>query len=169
MKRRDVLIAAGGLGAVSMINAPRLWAATSTDSTISSPTLVLWREGQKGQRLEVRGRVADSLHKPIEGAQVGVRHCDLDGNYSGAYEGVMSTNKRGEYILRTAMPGTYGRPRHIHVTVSHPQSGYEYTEIVFRGDEMLDEESQKNGIVLETVRLNDTEVLVGNFDIVLEG
>ena len=39
--------------------------------------------------------------------------------------------------------------------------------MVFRGDEVLDKEHQQFGIVLETVRLNDQEVLVGNFDIIL--
>jgi protocatechuate 3,4-dioxygenase beta subunit len=133
----------------------------------SAHILVLWRDGQTGQRLEVRGRVADAARKPLQDAVVSVRHAGPDGEYSGVYEGVMKTNARGEYVLRTALPGSYGRPGHIHVSVSHPSAGYEYTEIVFRGDVKLDEQDQKFGIVLETVRLNGIEVLVGNFDIVL--
>ena len=96
-----------------------------------------------------------------------MRHSGTDGGYTGQYEGEMTTNARGEYILRTAMPGSYGRPLHIHVVVSHPSAGYEFTEMVFRGDKTLDDESQQHGIVLEAVRLNDVEVLVGSFDLVL--
>ena len=167
MQRRDVLLAVAGMGAMLATRSRAVLASEGATAGPPSHILVLWRDGQKGQRLEVRGRVADAAHKPLQGAEISVRHTDPDGNYSGGYEGVMNTNARGEYILRTSLPGGYGRPGHIHVTVSHPSGGYEFTEIVFRGDKRLDEESQKFGIVLETVRLNDVEVLVGNFDIVL--
>ena len=167
MRRREVLIAVGGTGAMLAARSRAVLASNAATATAPSHTLVLWRDGQKGQRLEVRGRVVDAAHKPLQGAAVSVRHTDPDGNYTGEFEGVMNTNARGEYVLRTSMPGGYGRPGHIHVTVSHPSAGYEYTEIVFRGDKRLDDESQQFGIVLETVRLNDVEVLVGNFDIVL--
>lgn len=167
MQRREALVAASGIAMMLGVTSIAVLASQAVDGGAASHILVLWREGQKGQRLEVRGRVADAAHKPLQDAEVSVRHTGPDGEYSGAYEGVMKTNARGEYILRTAMPGGYGRPGHIHVTVSHPGGGYEYTEMVFRGDERLDNEHQKFGIVLETVRLNGIEVLVGNFDIVL--
>ena len=167
MQRRDALVAASGITMMLSVTSIAVLASRAVDGGASSHILVLWREGQKGRRLEVRGRVADAAHKPLQDAEVSVRHTDPDGEYTGTYEGVMRTNARGEYILRTAMPGGYGRPGHIHVTVSHPSGGYEYTEMVFRGDERLDNEHQKFGIVLETVRLNGVEVLVGNFDIVL--
>jgi len=166
MQRRDVLTATAGIG-VALAAGSKAVLAKALGGAPPSHILVLWRDGQKGQRLEVRGRVANAAHEPLQNAEVSIRHSDPNGNYTGEYEGVMVTNARGEYILRTAMPGSYVRPLHIHVTVSHPSAGYEYTEMVFRGDQNLDKESQQFGIILETVRLNDVEVLVGNFDIVL--
>ena len=167
MRRRGVFIAAVGMSVMLAARSRIALASEAAAGTTPAHILVLWRDGQRGQRLEVRGRVADAAHKPVQGALVSVRHSGVDGGYTGEYEGEMTTNSRGEYILRTALPGSYARARHIHVTVSHPSAGYEFTEMVFRGDKTLDKESQQHGIVLETVRLNDIEVLVGNFDIVL--
>ncbi|MFT5449734.1 MAG: protocatechuate 3,4-dioxygenase beta subunit [Gammaproteobacteria bacterium] len=167
MQRRDILSLVGGAGALFAAGSQVAFAASAQAGTSQPHTLVLWRKGQVGRRLEVRGRVVDAARKPLQGAEVSVRHAGPDGDYTGGYEGVMRTNARGEYILRTALPGNYGRPGHIHVTASHPSAGHEFTEIVFRGDEMLDKEHQQFGIVLETVRLNGQEVLVGDFDIVL--
>lgn len=167
MRRRELLNLVGGAGVMLAAGSRKALAAGAQTAASHSYTLVLWRKGQVGRRLEVRGRVVDAAQNPLRGAEVSVRHAGPDGDYTGEYEGVMHTNARGEYILRTALPGNYGRPGHIHVTASHPDAGHEFTEIVFRGDEMLDKEHQQFGIVLETVRLNGQEVLVGNFDIVL--
>ena len=123
--------------------------------------------GNKGNASKCVGGSRTPCTSLCRAALVSVRQSGTDGGYTGQYEGEMTTNARGEYILRTAMPGSYGRPLHIHVVVSHPSAGYEFTEMVFRGDKTLDDESQQHGIVLEAVRLNDVEVLVGSFDLVL--
>ena len=92
---------------------------------------------------------------------------DGSGEYSPGYQGVIVTNARGEYVLRTALPGNYGRPRHIHISASHPDKGSIWTEIVFQGDPMLDERDREHAIALETVRIDGREHKVGTFDMVL--
>ncbi len=131
--------------------------------------LTLWRDGDAGERLEIRGRVMDARGNPVEGAEVRVRQADGTGTYTAAYQGAMITNARGEYVLRTARPGNYGRPQHIHVSASHPGAGYAYTEILFKGDPLLSPEDVEHAIALETVRIGDREHKVGTFDITLGG
>ena len=96
-----------------------------------------------------------------------VRQADGSGEYTGAYQGVMITNERGEYVLRTAMPGNYGVPMHIHISAAHPEKGYLVTEIRFRGDPLLPESDRERAIAVETVRIGDREHKVGTFDMVL--
>jgi protocatechuate 3,4-dioxygenase beta subunit len=126
-----------------------------------------WREGDAGERLEIRGRVLTPDFQPVTGAEVHVRQADGSGVYSAGYQGTMVTNERGEYVLRTAMPGNYGRPRHIHVSASHPDVGTVWTEIVFKGDPMLDERDREHAIALESVRVDGREHKVGTFDLVI--
>jgi len=126
-----------------------------------------WRDGDAGERLEIRGRVMTPDFQPVAGAEVHARQADGSGEYTVGYQGVMLTNARGEYVLRTALPGTYGRPRHIHISASHPDKGSIWTEIVFQGDPMLDERDREHAIALEAVRIDGREHKVGTFDMVL--
>ena len=126
-----------------------------------------WRDGDAGERLEIRGRVMTPDFEPVAGAEVRVRQADGSGEYSAGYQGAIVTNARGEYVLRTALPGNYGRPRHIHISASHPDKGSIWTEIVFQGDPMLDERDREHAIALETVRIDGREHKVGTFDMVL--
>ena len=164
MKRRS-LLAAAAAGLVVPVAAR---AATSASANPPS-VLFLWRAEDGGQRLEVRGHVFDAAGRAANGTEVYIRHANPAGIYTGEYEGAFVTDARGGYAIRTALPGIYGRPRHIHVTASHPSAGYTVTEIVFKGDPMLAEASQENGIILETLRSADGEVLTGNFDFQLQG
>jgi protocatechuate 3,4-dioxygenase beta subunit len=126
-----------------------------------------WRDGDAGERLEIRGRVLTPDFQAVVGAEVHVRQADGSGVYTAAYQGMMITNERGEYVLRTALPGNYGRPRHIHISASHPEQGALWTEIVFKGDPMLDERDREHAIALETVRVDGREHKVGTFDMVI--
>jgi len=126
-----------------------------------------WRDGDAGERLEIRGRVMTPDFQPVAGAEVRVRQANGSGEYTAAYQGGVVTNGRGEYVLRTALPGNYGRPRHIHISASHPDKGSIWTEIVFKGDPMLDERDAEHAIALETVRVDGREHKVGTFDMVL--
>ena len=126
----------------------------------------LWREGEPGTPLEVRGRITDGAGGPVAGATVWVRNADDNGVY-GEHNGSMLTNERGEYLLRTVYPGSYGRPRHIHMSVDHPAHRTAITEVLFKGDPILGGEDPPNAIIVEEVRLAERRVLVGNFDVVL--
>lgn len=162
MHRRDLTLA---LAAVYAGTLPAPVAAQS--SAQPDQILTLWRAGDPGERLEIRGRVRDAGGELVPGAEVRVRQADAGGEYTGAYEGSMLTDARGEYILRTVLPGNYGRPRHIHVFAQHPQAGHAYTEILFKGDPLLQDEQVEMAIALETVRLGGREHKVGTFDIAL--
>ena len=67
MQRGDVLIAAAGIGIMFAARTRTTLAAGGVVGETPSHILVLWRDGQQGQRLEVRGRVADAVHKPVQG------------------------------------------------------------------------------------------------------
>lgn len=170
MHRRDVTVALAAL-----------WAATLSAATVAQSSappsapqaaqpaqiLTLWREGDAGERLEIRGRVLNTAGEIVPGAEISVRHADAGGDYTGAFQGSMLTDARGEYILRTVLPGNYGRPRHIHVSARHPQAGHAYTEVLFKGDPLLAGDQVEMAIALETVRLGGREHKVGTFDITL--
>jgi protocatechuate 3,4-dioxygenase beta subunit len=162
MHRRDLTLALAAFYA-GTVPAP----AAAQSSTQPGQILMLWRAGDPGERLEIRGRVHDAGGELVPGAEVGVRHADAGGEYTGVYEGSMVTDARGEYVLRTVVPGNYGRPRHIHVFAQHPQAGHAYTEILFKGDPLLQDDQVEMAIALETVRLDGREHKVGTFDITL--
>ena len=146
-------------------------AAQSGSDSGSDPPYVatVWSDGDPGERLEIRGIVMDARGRPVEGARVNTRQADGGGTYTGSYQASMVTNSRGEYVLRTARPGNYGVPMHIHVSVTHPTAGYAYTEIRFKGDPLLPAEDMEDAIALETVRIGDREHKVGTFHITLTG
>ena len=130
--------------------------------------LTLGREGDTGQRLEIRGRVLDTAGMPIEGAEVRVRHADASGIYRPSNIGSMRTDAGGRFILQTRMPGSYGRPRHIHTHVFHDAYHPVYTEILFKGDPILGDADPPNAILLENTELQGQQMLLGSFDVVME-
>lgn len=83
--------------------------------------------GEPGDRLIVTGRAFgenDSL--PARGIRISAYHADGRGLYTRPGEdslrprlsGTLWTNDRGEYRLRTTMPGSYGAPPHLHFEIS---------------------------------------------------
>ena len=143
--------------------------AAPQSEVVPSHIATFWRDGDPGERLEIRGRVLTQTFEPVAGAEVRVRQADGSGEYTAGYQGVLLTSDRGEYVLRTAMPGNYGVPRHIHIAAAHPDHGYRVTEIRFKGDPLLPEADRDEAIAVETVRLDGREHKVGTFDIVLGG
>ena len=127
----------------------------------------IWSDGDAGERLEIRGVVMDTRGRPVAGAQVNTRQADGSGVYTPAYVASMVSNERGEYVLRTARPGNYGMPMHIHVSVTHPTAGHAFTEIRFKGDPLLPAEDVADAIALEVVRIDGREHKVGTFHITL--
>jgi protocatechuate 3,4-dioxygenase beta subunit len=146
------------------------WAIPTAQTDGDPPHVaVVWSDGDPGERLEIRGIVMDARGRPVEGARVNTRQADGGGTYTGAYQATMITNARGEYVLRTARPGNYGVPMHIHVSATHPTAGYAYTEIRFKGDPLLPAEDVEDAIALEAVRIDGREHKVGTFHITLTG
>ncbi len=99
---------------------PRKWSPKPWDVAISP-------EGEPGDRLIVTGRVFgenDSL--PAHGIRIFAYQADWRGLYTrpGAdslrprLSGTLWSNDRGEYRLRTSIPGTYGAPPHLHFEIS---------------------------------------------------
>jgi intradiol ring-cleaving dioxygenase-like protein len=86
--------------------------------------------GEPGERLIVTGRVVSAGEgKPLSGITVYVYHADAKGNYNlPGHEkepprlcGILITNARGEYRIRTRMPGGYsGFAAHIHYEIWGP-------------------------------------------------
>lgn len=145
------------------------WLAPLAQSGGDPPYVAsLWNEGDPGERLEIRGIVMDAKGNPVAGAEVATRQADGSGTYTEHYQATMVTNQRGEYVLRTARPGNYGTPMHIHISATHPVAGYAYTEIRFKGDPLLPKEGVEEAIALETVRIDGREHKVGTFHITLK-
>jgi hypothetical protein len=86
--------------------------------------IAIARDDEPGPRLIMSGRVlgADSL--PARGVDLYVYHADIQGYYArkrgqgNRIAGLLRTNERGEYRVRTVLPGTYeGSGPHIHFEV----------------------------------------------------
>ena len=97
--------------------------------------LTLWRSGDPGQQMILRGQVTSTDGRPISGATVDVRQADGNGDYHSAYQGSLITNSKGEYALSTAVPGNYTGARHIHFIFTHEDYSTVYTEAHFKGDD----------------------------------
>lgn len=82
---------------------------------------------EPGERLVITGRVlAGARLSPVAGVTVYVYHADAKGNYALPHEkegprlcGILRTNEKGEYRIRTSMPGGYdGYAPHVHFEIS---------------------------------------------------
>lgn len=92
------------------------------------------REDRGGVPMTMRIQVVGGDGRPIRGAQVGIWHCDAQGNYSGFaghdsgpsrhsretfLRGAQICGEAGEVAFRTIFPGWYrGRTTHIHFNLS---------------------------------------------------
>ncbi len=106
---------------------------------------------EPGERIVVSGTVFDDDGKStLEGASVYVYHTDIRGYYSGEttnntnprLHGTMRTSKDGKYEFETIKPGPYPAarvPAHIHYVVNAPGHKEKIFEIVFEGDEFINE------------------------------
>lgn len=167
LNRIFILPAALGALAIAALAPADARAASSTEMDPPT-TLTLWRPGDPGQPLRISGWVRDTSGNPIAGATIYVRQTDGTGTYTPEYQGSLKTDKEGRYRLVTVLPGNYYRAKHIHIGAGH--EGYEFleTEILFKGDPDLDQETQeKFAIHLEEASVEDKKVLFGRFDMVL--
>ncbi len=140
-------------------------------------TADLWREGDQGERLALRGTVLDRDGEPVSGARVELWHADAAGSVDESrYRAIRVTGADGRFAIRTVLPGhiemarynSVFAPRHIHIVVTHPQHPRLVSLIFFRGDERLDRTPYPElAIPLEKARTPHGEILVGGVEIVL--
>lgn len=143
-------------------------AGARAQSASSPPSMAtLWSPGDAGERLELRGQVVDAGGAPLSDASVTVWQADGTGVYTEPYRGRMITDSHGTYVLRTALPGSYGGPRHIHMHVAHDSAGTINTRVLFKGDPRLSAYMADEAIVLDETSMGGERVWIGNFDVVL--
>ena len=159
-----------------MISSP-LFASDLTlaqaDSTAAEPAkksrlVDLWRPGDSGQRMNIRGRVTSIDGTPLGGINIAVRQANGDGEYTENYRTTLVTDAQGRYQFGSVVPGNYTGARHVHMTVY--QDGYEYfsTSILFEGDPNLDYHYENGkAIFLEESTVNGETIMFGRFDIEL--
>jgi hypothetical protein len=158
LRRRELLIAAGGVGLGSFWLARALTggsgSAAQADCVLSKQATEgpYWvanhlrrrdiTEGRPGIPLRLHLRVLDaSTCKPIKGADVEIWHADAGGVYSDVQgntktflRGHQISNSQGFVTFDTVYPGWFrGRTPHIHIKV-HVGSGYVCTGQLFFAD-----------------------------------
>ena len=134
----------------------------------NSLKLDMWRPGDEGQRLLIRGRVSSASGQPIANATIHIRQADGTGVYTEQYQGSLQSGPDGSYAFGTIMPGQYTSTKHIHIFVSHDDYSGVSTEIRFKGDPNLDGGSyDENAIVTEEATVDGKSVLLGEFNIVM--
>lgn len=97
--------------------------------------------GLEGLPLELTGTLRDTACAPVAGALLEFWQCDARGRYDlrgTRLRGVLETDARGAFALRTIVPGHYlngdqYRPAHIHLKVHGPR-GVLTTQLYFEGD-----------------------------------
>jgi protocatechuate 3,4-dioxygenase beta subunit len=148
-----------------------LWAQTDTPETVAmGSTAQLWQPGDAGEKLFIRGRVLDNDGVPLAGVIVNLRQADGDGEYhSDRYRATLQTDQKGEYQLRTVLPGQYYSAKHIHISFALDGFMAVQTEILFKGDPALDPVTERDqAVVLETAVVGEEEVRLGQFEVTLK-
>ena len=131
--------------------------------------LDMWRPGDPGQRLLMRGRVSSAGGAPVANATLYIRQADGTGVYTEQYQGSVQTGDDGTYAFGTVLPGQYSSTKHIHVHVMHDHYASVTTEIRFKGDpNLVGGAYDENAIVTETATVDGASVLLGEFNIVLQ-
>src|SRR5210317_270603 len=142
--------------------------ASTPDADNKSKLIDLWRPGDPGQRMNIRGRVTTLDGTPLPGIFISLRQANGDGDYTENYRTTLETDANGRYQFGSVVPGNYMGAKHVHLTVY--QDGFEYfdTSILFKGDPNLDEHYENGtAIFLEESTVKGETIMFGRFDIVL--
>ncbi len=126
----------------------------------------LWKQGDKGQRMRIRGRVTSSDGSPIPNVEIRFRHADADGIDNSYHQGTLITNNRGVYQFGSVIPGNSHRLSHVHVYISHPGFQYLETEFYFKEDPKVNPDNP-NAIFLEEGTIDDVKMKYGRWDVTL--
>ncbi len=111
----------------------------------------LWRPGDAGERLLIRGRVLDTAGAPLAGALVEMWHADAGGQvHPDRFRTGLATGADGRFRVSTVLPGYIWGPRHIHVVVTHPAHPQLVTRLFFKRDPVVQETDRPDlAIILE--------------------
>lgn len=121
-----------------------------------SHVLQIAKDNEPGERIIIKGKVYESDRKtPAKNLLMYFYHTDAKGIYSkkgdeprnsvawwhGYNRGLLKTNEKGEYEIRTIKPAPYPEriePAHIHIVVKSPKQkqAYDMGAITFKGDEL---------------------------------
>jgi protocatechuate 3,4-dioxygenase beta subunit len=170
--RLAVFVAATGLVISSAVIAADVTLAQADTSTSSeekkSKLIDLWRPGDPGERMNIRGRVTSIDGTPLPGIFISLRQANGEGDYTENYRTTLETDASGRFQFGSVVPGNYFGAKHVHLTVY--QDGFEYfdTSILFKGDPNLGEHYEEGtAIFLEESTVKGETILFGRFDIVL--
>jgi protocatechuate 3,4-dioxygenase beta subunit len=141
-----------------------------SDSVQKAKLVDLWRSGDPGERMNIRGRVTSLDGTPLAGINVEIRQPDGDGNWSEQYRTTLTTDASGRYQFGSVLPvSNYCGDPHVEVTVY--QSGWAYfgDKIVFEDSTSLDSLYYGDGtpVFLEESSFKGETIKYGRFDIVL--
>lgn len=139
------------------------------DSVQQKSRLVdMWRPGDPGQRMNIRGRVTSLDGTPLGGVRISLRQANGEGEYTENYQTTLETDAKGRYQFGSVVPGNYYGAKHVHLTVYQDGFGYFNSSILFKGDPNLDEHYESGtAIFLEESTVKGETILFGRFDIVL--
>ena len=142
------------------------------------------RPGEKGEKLQMTGRVLSADGTPLGGAVLDVWQADADGRYSGFSDlpvgllfGKLTTDAQGRFALRTIVPGAYTiphggivarllaacgwhpwRPAHIHLIVSADEHKPLITQLYMDSSDYLDDDvasAVKDSLIVHPQRHGD--------------
>jgi protocatechuate 3,4-dioxygenase beta subunit len=128
----------------------------------------------RGERLVIAGSVLTPDCEPVANAELDVWHADASGGYDldGFYfRGVLVTDERGRYELRTIVPGRYlngdrYRPAHVHVKLRAAGHRTLTTQLYFAGDPYNDGDPFiVESLIMQAKKIGDTRRAA--FDFVL--
>lgn len=130
----------------------------------------LWKPGDSGERMNIRGRVTSLDGTPLAGIAIEIRQPDGDGHWSERYRTTLTTDARGRYQFGSVVPvSNYCGDPHVEVVVY--QNGWEYFDdkIVFEDSSSADSVYYGDGtsVFLEESDVKGETIKYGRFDIVL--
>lgn len=130
----------------------------------------LWKPGDSGERMNIRGRVTALDGTPLAGIQVEVRQPDGDGLWTEQYRTTLTTDDKGRYQFGSVVPvSNYCGDPHVEVVVY--QNGWEYFDDKLVFEEVATDDSFYFGdgtpVFLEESHVNGETIKFGRFDIML--
>ena len=129
----------------------------------------LWKPGDPGEPLFLRGRVIDVRGRPVSGALVELWHADTDGFVEpGQFRASLRTDENGSFKLATVLPGYIFGPRHIHFLITHDEHPKLVTRIFFRRDPVIElHDYPAVVVVLEDGTAHGQRALFGTVEFVM--